>query len=101
MNDEKLYRYTADGEGVWSAGKRLLPENLIEEANEQRAWLYKPTLPAGNYRFFLTEKGKRRYEQTLLHTHRKYLGSIRCEEIDASTVGEIVYQDEHQIVTRV
>lgn len=27
----KLYRYTTNGEGVFSAGKRLLPEELVNE----------------------------------------------------------------------
>lgn len=59
---KKLYRYTANGEGIWSAGKRLLPEDLIEEAWEARKWMPKPQLPDGDYRFYLTEKGKEKYE---------------------------------------
>ena len=61
----KLYRYTTNEEGVWSAGKRLLPDNLINEAFEQRKWMKKPKLPNGEYQFFLTEKGKEQYEKNL------------------------------------
>ena len=55
----QLYRYTSNGEGVFSAGKRLLPENLVDEAWEARKWMPKPKLPEGEYRFLLTPKGKK------------------------------------------
>ena len=98
--NQKLCRYTTNGEGVWSAGKRLLPEDLVDEANENRKWLPKPNLPPGEYQFFLTEKGKSKYESTLLHTHDKYLPDIKCELLEESALGEIVYQDEWQIVVK-
>lgn len=97
----KLYRYTTNGEGVWSAGKRLLPEPLIEEAWENRKWMPRPELPPGNYRFFLTEAGKAQYEVTLLNTHKKYLKNIRYEEINLREIREVVYEDDWQIVTKV
>lgn len=97
-----LYRYTADGEGIWSAGKRLLPEELIAEAGEARKWLPKPNLPSGGkYRFYLTHKGKEQYEKTLLLVHKKYLKDIKVEKVAMGVVkkiGSIVYQDEWQIV---
>jgi hypothetical protein len=97
-----FYRYTADGEGVFSAGKRLLPKHLIEEANEARQWLPKPNLPSdGMYRFYLTLKGKEQYEKTLLKVHRKYLKNIKTEEAIIKVIknfGSIVYEDEWQIV---
>lgn len=96
----KLYRYTTNGEGVWSAGKRLLPDNLIDEAFEQRKWMQKPQLPNGEYRFFLTEKGKEQYEKTLLNVHKKYLPNIKCEEIELSDNDEIVFTDEWQVVVK-
>jgi len=95
---KSLYRYTSNNEGIWSAGKRLLPEDLIDEANENRKWLLKPQLPAGDYRFYLTEKGKEQYEKTLLKTHKKYLPKIKIEEINPLTIGKIVYEDEWQVV---
>jgi hypothetical protein len=60
----------------------------------------KPELPEGEYRFFLTEKGKDKYEQTLLHVHRKYLDGIALEEADLTKIGEVVYEDEWQVVAR-
>ncbi|MBP7134093.1 hypothetical protein KBA73_02650 [Patescibacteria group bacterium] len=100
MFQQKLYRYTANGEGIWSAGKRLLPEELVDEAWENRKWMPKPQLPDGEYRFFLTEKGRKKYEETLLNTHKKYLSNIQLEEVDQSNVGEVVYEDEWQVVSR-
>ncbi|MBI5126705.1 MAG: hypothetical protein HZA80_03005 [Candidatus Taylorbacteria bacterium] len=95
-----LYRYTSNGEGIFSAGKRLLPESLVDEAWEARKWMPKPSLPEGEYRFFLTEKGKVQYESTLLKVHQKYLSNIKMEEIDPHTIGEIVYHDEWQVVVK-
>ena len=95
---KKLYRYTADGEGIWSAGKRLLPESLVDEAWETRKWMPKPQLPEGDYRFYLTEKGKEKYDNTLLKTHQKYLSNIKSEEIDPSTIEKAVYEDGLQVV---
>lgn len=95
---EKLYRYTSKGEGIFSAGKRLLPENLVEEVLEFKKWLIKPNLPNGNYRFYLTEKGKKIYEDTLLKCHRKYLENIKCYSINKAKVKNIVYEDDYQVV---
>lgn len=98
----QLYRYTADGEGIFSAGKRLLPEDLVDEAWKARKWLPKPNLPSdGNYRFYLTPKGKKQYEKTLLQVHKKYLKDIKLEEVTVEVVkkfGSIIYEDEWQVV---
>jgi len=100
LNNTKLYRYTSGGEGIFSAGKRLLPEELVDEARENRKWLSKPDLPKGKYRFYLTKSGKEKYDRTLLHTHRKYLTNILLEEVDVIAVGKVVHQDEWQVVVR-
>lgn len=97
----QVYRYTTNGEGVWSAGKRLLPPHLVEEANQSRAWLTRPDLPEGNFRFWLTEKGKQQYESTLYLTHQKYLAKVTLEEVSRDSLGEIVYEDEYQVVEKV
>lgn len=94
----KLYRFFTNEEGVWSAGKRLLPQNLVEEANQNRSWLNKPDLPDGNYRFWLTELGKDKYEKTLFKTHQKYLPDIKIDEIEKESLDQIAYEDEFQIV---
>lgn len=94
----KLYRYTTKGEGVFSAGKRLLPEILVAEILEAKKWLLKPTLSSGNYRFYLTEKGAKMYEKTLLNSHKKYLQEIKKEIVDSSKIKKIIYEDEYQVV---
>ena len=104
MKNNFLYRYTSNGEGVWSTGKRLLPEHLVDEANEARKWLIKPNLPEGNYSFYMTEKGKDMYEKTLLKVHQKYLSNIKCEKYSFDEViknSEIAYEDENQLVIKI
>lgn len=98
--DNVLYRYMTHGEGVWSAGKRLLPPELVDEANKNRAWLTKPALPLGEYRFYMTNKGKEKYEDTLYKTHQKYLPDITLEGIPREKIGEVVYEDEFQVVAK-
>ena len=96
----KLYRFTTNGEGVFSAGKRLLPEELVEEVLENKKWLLKPTLPEGDYRFYLTEKGKEVYEKTLFLSHKKYLENIKMENYNKAKLNDVVYEDEYQVVEK-
>ncbi len=98
MLQKKLYRYTTNGEGVFSAGKRLLPKELIEEVLENKKWLSKPKLKEGEYRFYLTKKGKEKYEKTLLLSHKKYLVDIKLEIMNKKDLKNIIYEDEYQVV---
>ena len=79
----------------------MLPQNLVEEVLEAKKWLTKPKLAEGNYRFYLTEKGKEIYEKTLLIVHKKYLLDIKMEFIDRNKVKNIIYEDEYQVVENV
>lgn len=96
----KIYRYTTNGEGVFSAGKRLLPKELIDEVIENKKWLVKPILQKGVYLFYLTGKGKEKYEKTLLNSHKKYLSNIKLEIYEKEKLVKIVYEDEYQIVEK-
>lgn len=96
--DKPLYRFTTNGEGVFSAGKRLLPEELVPEVLENKKWLVKPDLKHGKYIFYLTEKGKEMYEKTLFHSHRKYLKNIKFETVRYKNLKKVVYEDEYQVV---
>jgi len=105
-SNELVYRFTAKTgenkrEGVWSVGKRLLPPELVEEANANRAWLNKPTLPRGDFRFWMTDKGRAMYESSLKRVHNKYLQDIQVEAVSREKLGEIVYQDEFQVVEKI
>ncbi|MEK6888858.1 MAG: HAD-IIIA family hydrolase [Nanoarchaeota archaeon] len=95
-----LYRFTTNGEGVFSAGKRLLPKELIFEVNERRKWLIKPNLFKGNYKFYLTEKGMKQYKKTLYLSHKKYLPNIKMEKVEISGIKLIIYEDEYQVVEK-
>lgn len=86
---------------MFSAGKRLLPQELVNEVLERKKWLIKPKLPEGEYRFYLTEKGKEMYEKTLILSHNKYLPNIKLEALEERTLGEIAYEDEYQVVEKV
>lgn len=96
----KLYRFTTNGRGVWSEGKRLLPTDLIEEVNTNRKWLKKPDLPEGDYIFYLNERGKEKYLASLYKTHQKYLKDITETLTSLSDKETVVYEDEHQVVVR-
>lgn len=97
---EKLYRYTSQGEGVFSIGKRFPPKYLAEEADAARKWLPCPELPEGEYQYFFTEKGKEEYEKTLLPVHKKYLSDIQCEEAGSPESSRVAYEDEWQTIVR-
>lgn len=101
MKYKFLFRYTSNGEGIFSIGKRLLPENLVKEVIEAKTWLKKPKLPKGEYRFYLTAKGKEKYEKTLLKSHKKYLSNIKLHKIKAESVKTVIYEDEYQVVEKI
>src|SRR5947209_12573389 len=66
MKYDYLYRYTSDGEGIFSASRRLPPEYLADEVSNAMKWLPEPELPPGDdYRLYFTLKGKEQYEKTL------------------------------------
>ena len=100
MKKEILYRYTSKGEGIFSIGKRLLPKDLVNEVMDNKKWIIKPKLSEGEYRFYLTEKGKEMYEKTLLISHKKYLSNIRVESMDRKKVKNVAYEDEYQVVEK-
>ncbi len=101
VSSQRLYRFTTNGEGVFSAGKSRLPKELVDEVIEAKKWLLKPKLTEGNYRFYLTEKGKDKYENTLIHSHKKYLPNIKCESINRDELKNIIYEDEWQVVEKI
>ena len=102
MKTRFIYRYTSNDEGVFSAGKRLLPKSLVDEAWEARKWIPKPRLPKKvEYRFYLTLEGKRMYKKTLLKVHKKYLTNIKCEKISLEDKAKVVYEDKWQVVVKV
>jgi len=96
----ELYRFTSEGEGVFSIGKRLLPKNLVDEVIESKKWLIKPDLPKGEYRFYLTKKGKEKYLETLFKSHKKYLKDINVEKFGREELRNIIYEDEYQVVVK-
>ena len=96
----KLYRYTTHGEGVFSAGKRLLPDDLIEKVGDARSWLPKPQLPQGAYRFYLTEKGRELYTSRLKPLHEMYLDDIQMDIYERDDIDGAVYHDAWQVVFR-
>ncbi len=101
-----VHRYTTKGEGIFSAGKRLLADAFaksiinLEEVLKAKEWLPKPKLPKGDYIFYLTEKGKKMYENSLLKLHKKYLEEIKCEIIEKEKIKNIIYEDEYQVVEK-
>lgn len=95
--NQKLYRYVSNKKDTFSFA---VPSENFSEAEGAKTWWPRPKLPAGEYKFFLTEKGKEEYGKTLLHIHKKYLPDISCKEVDFSEVGGMVYEDEWQIVAK-
>lgn len=102
---ELLYRYTSNGEGTFSAGRRLLDEQpkefidrMVQVVKDNKQWLVLSRIEHDNLEFFWTEKGKEEYEKTFLPMHREYLPNIEITEVKREELlGEIVYEDEHQI----
>ncbi|NIQ78530.1 MAG: hypothetical protein GTN93_10635 [Anaerolineae bacterium] len=92
-----LYRWTAEGEGIFAVGKRKIPKDLVPLFREQANWLFKPMLPPGDIEFLFTERGNRRYINSILPIHKKYLKKIKSKKIPRSMVKEILYEDQFQV----
>ena len=100
-----LYRYTTQGEGTFSAGRRLidslgaeLKSEVLSVVANNKSWLTLPKLNERNLEFYWTELGKSKYEESFLPVHRKYLVNIVLETIEYSELsGPVVYEDEYQI----
>ncbi|MBI4116186.1 hypothetical protein HY449_00400 [Candidatus Pacearchaeota archaeon] len=97
----KLYRYASNGEGVFSAGKRLLPKELVPEIDKIRGSIPKPNLKNGNYRFYLKSKGKKVYLKNYYPIHKKYLKNITIEKVSYNKLKNIIYEDECQVVEKI
>jgi hypothetical protein len=103
-----LYRYTTNGEGTFSAGRRLLNtqpkefiEKMLEVVRRNKSWLRLPELSMDNLEFYWTEEGKSKYEEDFLPMHRQYLPDIKLEVVNYDELpGEVVYEDEHQVGIR-
>lgn len=101
MRTEKLYRYTVNGEGLFSVAKRLLPEELMPEINKIKGSIPNPDLPKGNYRFYLKEKGKEVYLKNYNPIHKKYLKDIKMETFDREEIDNVIYEDDFQVVEEI
>ncbi len=103
--EEKLYRYTTNSEGTFSAGRRLLDDQpqeridrILEGVKKNKEWLIRPELEEDNLEFYWTEKGRERYEKNFLPIHKEYLPNIQMDTINLSALpGKIIYTDENQI----
>lgn len=95
---DTLYRYTTDGKGVFRAGKEQMPEELIEEILEAKKWLANPGASHEGSTSYFTPEGAKKYEETLMPLHKKYLKNIVKEEILRTKLGDAIYKDEHQVL---
>jgi hypothetical protein len=103
--ENRLYRYTTNSEGTFSAGRRLLDSQpadfiakVLEVVRKNKEWLSLPELEHDNLEFYWTEAGNKKYEENFLPIHKEYLPNIHLEIIKLEDLpGKIVYQDENQI----
>lgn len=101
----KLYRYTTNGEGTFSAGRRFLDtqpkdfiEKMLEVVKRNKSWLRLPELPIDNLEFYWTEEGKLKYDAEFLLMHKRYLPNIKLDKVSYDALpGDIVYEDKHQV----
>ena len=94
---ELLTRYESGGRGTWDVGKEKMPEELLQQVLESKAWLKRPELPEGEYTSYFTPSGAEQYEKTLLPIHRKYLSEI-VKKQQGRPDTEPAYEDEHQVL---
>jgi hypothetical protein len=102
---KNLYRYTTNGEGTFSAGRRLidslsadLKAEVLSVVAKNKSWLTLPALSMDNLEFYWTELGRQKYEESFLVVHQKYLPNIQFIVTTYEQLsGPIVYEDIYQV----
>lgn len=92
-----LYRYTADGTGVFIMEDELRPTYLERELEAAKWWLYSPDLRRDDITFYLTEKGKEMYDKTIKPLHETFLPRLHLSRIERPAADRIAHEDEFQV----
>ena len=100
MKQNKYYRITYNGEGIYNALKKNISldewKNLLK--SEKINWLPKPPNYAQNNKSYFTQKGYEQFFSLVFKIIIKYLDKekIKVEQVD--NLESIIYEDEFQIV---
>lgn len=100
-SNNKYYRITYNGEGIYNALKNRIDSNVWQKIllSENINWLPKPPKYSSNNTSYFTEKGYLVFSNKTMPTIYKYLKkeNIKIEMFDEIS-DSILYSDEYQIV---
>ena len=96
----ECYRYTYDGEGIYEAFRKAVPDKVWKEFLNSTAakWLPKPKYYGKYNRSYFTPKGKIKFEKYTLPIFEKYLNKAKIK-LEKVTIDNPAYQDKYQIIT--
>ncbi len=97
----RCYRITVDGAGIYEVVSKDCPKDDPRRANKpDGGWLIKKGLEFPRSVSFWTENGFRKYKDSgLFDWHKSVIkGKILIEEIPRPIPGDVLYEDEYQII---
>lgn len=100
-NEDTLYRITSNGVGIYEVLKQRMSAKNWKEFLDSDAckWLPKPDKYTAQCRSYFTKAGIDKYNELVAPIVDKVIGNnITFETFKKEDIGDIIYQDEYQIV---
>ena len=102
MNNSLYYRITYEGEGIYNVLKKKVTKeewlNLL--SSEKINWLPKPPSYDFNNKSFFTQKGYDKFNDFVLPLICNYLEKEKIKIEKISSLNDIIYEDEYQVVIK-
>lgn len=100
-SDEKLYRVTHNGIGIYEAMRQHMSLDQWKDflKSDNATWLPKPDKYPDGYTSYFTKEGIDKFNELVYPIACGILGdNIKYEEFDQDDIGDIVYKDNYQII---
>ena len=100
-SDEKLYRVTHNGIGIYEAMRQHMSLDKWRDflKSDNATWLPKPDKYPDGYTSYFTKEGIDKFNELVYPIACGVLGdNIKYEEFDQDDIGNIVYKDNYQII---
>ena len=99
-NNDKYYRITYNGEGIYNALKKCIALEKWQELlkSEKINWLPKPPSYAESNKSYFTEKGYDKFKELVLPIVYEHLDNKNIQIEKVENISNVIYEDEFQVV---
>ena len=98
--NDKYYRITYNGEGIYNALKKRISLEQWQELlkSEKIKWLPKPPRYAESKKSYFTKKGYDKFKELVLPIIYEYLDNKNVQIEKVENISNVIYEDEFQVV---